>query len=544
MERVIQENCNFEDFGYIESDKNGDSILVQTSKYCDGRYFVNSGYTTLSRHIDKLLREDYEYTFDELKKEYPKKDDDEISEMMNEIDEPSAVYFTIKLHYFTDEGKGLAELVVEESNFYSDMVNEKDSVYEKWFNGLNEKDIEKALKEVCKEYNSINFSIKEGNQTNMSIKDKKGAYEFKNSNLRFHGMKMDINGNPCFVLSTPNQRAFSVQQDPAYTIYWELGQSGESIVEKNYKDSDDFEKYIVDYIKKFGSKKQKSNLHVYNEGNRKIGFYTDNKGNKAVYTMSYDESDNECELTKVKDGKKTLVARTKIFSNGKITTSYKGGYDLENCDELHNDYFDFVEKHIKKDNNFACGKGNFSVKEQKVVAFVWNKKRLNSSYYGNPRYEVDLRLKDGKTWYNCKTSSDGRLSYNNFQEGMLGEFTYHETANGNVILDNFKTIPMFKKGDVVKVKWENGWHKIKEVVLSQSRAENGNEADYVLDNGKSVREWLVEGKRGVGSKLIKKDDIISNFSILDDTKDVLRAGGKLAGNIVKDTLYNGGILMF
>lgn len=34
------------------------------------------------------------------------------------------------------------------------------------------------------------------------------------------------------------------------------------------------------------------------------------------------------------------------------------------------------------------------------------------------------------------------------------------------------------------------------------------------------------------------------FSLIDDTKDVLRAGGKMAGNVVKDTLYNGGILMF
>lgn len=226
----------------------------------------------------------------------------------------------------------------------------------------------------------------------MSIKDKKGAYEFKNSNLRFHGMKMDINGNPCFVLSTPNQRAFSVQQDPAYTIYWELGQSGESIVEKNYKDSDDFEKYIVDYIKKFGSKKQKSNLHVYNEDNRKIGFYTDNKGNKAVYTMSYDESDNECELTKVKDGKKTLVARTKIFSNGKITTSHKSGYDLENCDELHKDYFDFVEKHIKKDNNFACGKSNLvSLELPKEIEYKGKKVKITADgirafIVGNERF--------------------------------------------------------------------------------------------------------------------------------------------------------------
>ena len=36
----------------------------------------------------------------------------------------------------------------------------------------------------------------------------------------------------------------------------------------------------------------------------------------------------------------------------------------------------------------------------------------------------------------------------------------------------------------------------------------------------------------------------SEFSIIDDTKDVLRATGKLAGNIVKNTTDKGGLLMF
>jgi hypothetical protein len=36
----------------------------------------------------------------------------------------------------------------------------------------------------------------------------------------------------------------------------------------------------------------------------------------------------------------------------------------------------------------------------------------------------------------------------------------------------------------------------------------------------------------------------NDFSIIDDTKDVLRATGKLAGNIVKNTTDKGGLLMF
>jgi hypothetical protein len=409
MERVIQENCNFEDFGYIESDKNGDSILVQTSKYCDGRYFVNSGYTTLSRHIDKLLREDYEYTFYELKKEYPKKDDDEISEMMNEIEESSAVYFTIKLHYFTDEGKGLAELVVEESNFYSDVINEKDSVYEKWFNGLNKKDIEKALKEVCKEYNSINFSIKEGNKTNMSIKDKKGAYEFKNSNLRFHGMKMDINGNPCFVLSTPNQRAFSVQQPYSITIHWSTKngnskESGIEIVEKNtkgnpFKSEEEFESYVLDLAK------DRKHVKVYG-------------------------------------------------------------------------------------NNFACGKGNFSSKdaERKFAWYKYSKKYQTNDNYTDYGLVCLERQKSHRGTYYVGIE----VSIPN--DPQKEDFTYQ---------------PHF------------------EVERPSDLAHNGVKVQPDKRMLK-IEKWLSKNQ----------------FSIVEDTKDVLRAGGKLAGNVVKDTLYNGGILMF
>lgn len=400
---------------------------------------------------------------------------------------------------------------------------------------------------------------------NMSIKDKKGAYEFKNSNLRFHGMKMDINGNPCFVLSTPNQRAFSVQQDPAYTIYWELGQSGESIVEKNYKDSNEFEEYIVDYIKKFGSKKQKSNLHVYNEDNRKIGFYADNKGNKAVYTMSYDESDNECELTKVKNGKKELVARTKIFSNGKITTSYKGGYDLENCDELHKDYFDFVEKHIKKDNNFACGKGNFG---------------LSTYSWGDVSGFTEQEKED---LINGKLKCYYVSAIDKFMSGLGGA----KGGNSKIIVICWSNKQMHKcvealesKKDFKNITWGYGFPKnITNYAHCQiynfddcydwNRGYFGNKSGkfvYIGDGYKSDlidndiiphrTKWIIKtDKRNIqkidthfGEQLFLtesfKEKIKSQFSIIDDTKDVLRAGGKLAGNVVKDTLYNGGILMF
>ena len=62
-----------------------------------------------------------------------------------------------------------------------------------------------------------------------------------------------------------------------------------------------------------------------------------------------------------------------------------------------------------------------------------------------------------------------------------------------------------------------------------------------------------EEKKGESNFEIEEDEILelkqngvpaSEFSIVDDTKDVLKATGKLAGNIVKNTTDKCGILMF
>ena len=59
------------------------------------------------------------------------------------------------------------------------------------------------------------------------------------------------------------------------------------------------------------------------------------------------------------------------------------------------------------------------------------------------------------------------------------------------------------------------------------------EAKYSATTKRHVREFMKQN--GVPA---------SEFSIIDDTKDVLRATGKLAGNIVKNTTDKGGLLMF
>lgn len=513
----------------------------------------------------------------------------------------------------------------------------------------------------------------EKHQTNMSMKDLDKAYKFKNSNLRFHGIKMDINGNPCFVLSTPNQRAFSMQV--GYKYSFGLAKNAKDFFKsnvgeyENFKTAEDFEKYILNECRIMLGKKRKSSIFVYNfndtktlddisskeeldkmiaeanekrqasgyvdtefsvkDGERKFAwykysnkyqhsdYYTDyaliclerQKSHRGTYYVGIEvsipndpqkedftyqphfEVERPSDLAhngvKVQPDKRMLKIEKWLSKNQfSIIDDNKNNFDMKKQNKLQEIWakemksepvletangsvyiqpskdgknleygsvtnagmavegtyeydFDrsldyniqqvaeqiFEENGYPEDDNFSIkgGKSNFSAKEQKVVAFVRSKSRLNSSYYGNPRYEVDLGLKGGKTWYDCKTSSDGMLSYNNFQEGMLGEFTYHETAKGSVILDDFKTIPLFKKGDYIKTWGDKNWSKIKEV--RNSRANIGGYASYVLENGKDVSEYEITEKRGVGGKKITPKDIMYNFSIFE-------------------SLFNGGILMF
>lgn len=368
------------------------------------------------------------------------------------------------------------------------------------------------------------------NKINMFIKDKKGAYKFKNSNLRFHGMKMDINGNPCFVLSTPNQRAFSVQQPYSITIHCSMKnrksqESGVEIVEKNikgypFKSEEEFESYVIDLAKSRKHVKVYDNNFSCGKGNFGISnnpnYFGDWFGEGQI---DYDKVINkngkgDLYLVKIWSGKGSILdiylvkaeyidkAIDMVFewsyeNEGANKIVFDSNYIMERCEEdfkkypdmfgsdLSDDYEEFemryLDDFISSENgyyaladNFFIGKldgedkdkGNFSAKDGE-----------RKSFYGKAQVDVD-----------DKTGVQTLYSYGT------------KVAQYNPKTKKFTAYP---------------------------------EAYTSMTTRRHVREFM------------KQNDVpASDFSILDDTKDVLRAGGKLAGNIVKDTLSNGGILMF
>lgn len=314
------------------------------------------------------------------------------------------------------------------------------------------------------------------NQTNMSIKDKKGAYEFKNSNLRFHGMKMDINGNPCFVLSTPNQRAFSVQQPYSITIHWSTKngnskESGIEIIEKNtkgnpFKSEEEFESYVLDLAK------DRKHVKVY--GNN----FACGKGNFGLSTYHWEDSGF------TEQEKEDLI-------NGKLECYYVSAID-------------------KSMSGWGGAKGGNS----KILVICWSNMQMRMCVQALENEKIFKNITCGYKFPKNITNYS-HLQVLNFDDCDAWNRDYFGRKSGKSVF-----VSSYYKNDLLRKKIIP--HKSRWIIKSDSR--NWNENSFPTESFE---------------KRLK-----NQFSIIDDTKDVLRAGGKLAGNIVKDTLYNGGILMF
>jgi hypothetical protein len=85
---------------------------------------------------------------------------------------------------------------------------------------------------------------------------------FDNSNLYFYGFGRDTNGNTVVKVGFPNQKAFSIQiNNPQFRNTYSL--KSNKVSEISESNLNKIEKEVVDYIKSFGSAKQKSTLKVY-----------------------------------------------------------------------------------------------------------------------------------------------------------------------------------------------------------------------------------------------------------------------------------------
>lgn len=93
------------------------------------------------------------------------------------------------------------------------------------------------------------------------MEEAKAEMQFKNSNLSLVGVGKDTNGNSVVKVKYPNDPAFSIQTGSIQKVHDLVrGQKMKDILALSDKDKATIEKEVTDYVKKYGSAKQKSGL--------------------------------------------------------------------------------------------------------------------------------------------------------------------------------------------------------------------------------------------------------------------------------------------
>jgi hypothetical protein len=88
-----------------------------------------------------------------------------------------------------------------------------------------------------------------------------GEISFENSNLYLYGWGKDSNGNSIVKVGFPNQRAFSIQTNGVLNFTHD--KRGYKVNELDSNEIAKIESEVVDYVKNYGSKDQKSKLKMY-----------------------------------------------------------------------------------------------------------------------------------------------------------------------------------------------------------------------------------------------------------------------------------------
>ena len=70
---------------------------------------------------------------------------------------------------------------------------------------------------------------------------------------------------------------------------------------------------------------------------------------------------------------------------------------------------------------------------------VLNYEYLNCSYYGNPKKRLILE-KDNGDVFTATTATNAMCGYISPNKGVIYEFEYHYTKNGNIIIDYYNEI--------------------------------------------------------------------------------------------------------
>lgn len=171
-------------------------------------------------------------------------------------------------------------------------------------------------------------------------------------NLLLSGFGVDANGNHVVKVAFPNDRAFAIQTNGVLPETNRLGKGSPKLSELTDAQLESISKEVREYVKEYGSAKQKSKLKIYSkkfkeggmtnvEQNSKSG-YTAEDGDYSINVHGKEPGDYEiiCKIVTI-DGKKTQVCYHETVDRTKKGVEvYTGSnYIVDSKDKSHSRLF-------------------------------------------------------------------------------------------------------------------------------------------------------------------------------------------------------------
>jgi hypothetical protein len=352
------------------SDDDDSWIEMSTSdSYQDGGTFDREEYNRLDQHLNMLQGQymDYENVAIE--------DSPEKQRLQKEIQETEA-----KIHKMERPVLAKGGIIKYSDGFKWRRVSKEEA--EKLFDkgeevyGLR---IDEESEALIEDKSDIDAFSDFG--TELGFKSKGGSLDipFESSNLYLVGSGVDTNGNHIVKVTFPNQRAFSIQTNGTLPHTNRALKSVDKISQLSAADLSNIEKEVNDYVKNYGSDKQKKSLHLYekNKNFETVGatseevdelvLFSDNT--ESIYSMiqaAYKKAatDPHFDLFKAIRNNIVLIAITKYR---KETGNVAFGLSNDQKNEFAKIYVDEFPT-WKKENSFE--KGGVASSREEIRSYV------------------------------------------------------------------------------------------------------------------------------------------------------------------------------
>ena len=369
-----------------------------------------------------------------------------------------------------------------------------------------------------------NMSVHEGTDFfNTPVYKKGGEIEFENSNLRIVGSGLDINGNRIVKVSLPNQRAFSIQTNGTLPYTHRLLRNfNTNDVDLSFKEIESMENEITDYVKKYGSEKQKKSLKVYRNSYSDGGDFMSGVYAEEGAEVTYIRNKDGIRVKSVAKPEKELTEKEWMAKHNESpeARSYASGGDI-NANQLDLGYTYNFEK---DEDNLG------SLSKEGGVYFVLgfeNGKHFSESFE---------KFADAKKFYLSKKNS---FAFGGATEGIFTSYTGTHYTGEVGETNALSSGELFAKGGRIKkplyiIHDDNNkdTEPFKNLRTLKDFEDKANELGYTTSIDRK-RGWIAISKTPTGNDILIAET-------LNPSKGMFADGGAVMQNqqFIKDATTN------